>query len=115
MLSVAPRSRPPLLKAAHQWERLKLKIEEAGGCNWCLVSTYEYDPIVANRWAEETGLCNGLVLTRNANEGGQGPHVFRWVAGVLPYFPLIAIALVVCGLVVSAGRGRPRPERGTGP
>jgi hypothetical protein len=50
------------------------------------------------------------------SESGLYPFIeFRWVAGVLPYFPLIAIALVVCGLVVSAGRGRPRPERGTGP
>ena len=102
MLSVAPRSRPPLLKAVHQWERLKLKIEEAGGCNWCLVSTYEYDPIVANRWAEETGLCNGLVLTRNANEGGQGPHVFRWVAGV-PIHAKAVLSQCQNGLVVQIG------------
>jgi hypothetical protein len=50
------------------------------------------------------------------SESGLYPFVeFRWVAGVLPYFPLIAVALVMCGLVVSAGRGRPTPERGTGP
>jgi len=102
MLSVAPRSRPPLLKAAHQWERLKLKIEEAGGCNWCLVSTYEYDPIVANRWAEETGLCNGLVLTRNANEGVKGPHVFRWIAGV-PTHAKAVLSQCQNGLVVQIG------------
>jgi hypothetical protein len=50
------------------------------------------------------------------SESGLYPFVeFRWVAGVLPYFPLIAVALVMCGLVVSARRGRPTPERGTGP
>jgi len=96
------RSHPPLLRGGNQWAILASKIKEVGGCSWCLLSTYEYDPSESNRWAEETGLCNGLVLTRNASEGGQGPHAFRWIAGV-PTHAKAVLAQGRNGLVLQIG------------
>ena len=104
MVREQTRPHPPLLRSSNQWARLAEKIKEAGGCKWCLISTYEFDTFEANRWAEETGLANGLVLTRKATAGRQGPHAFRWIEGV----PIHAKVLLVQGpngLVIQIGSG----------
>ena len=104
MVREEKRPHPPLLKGGNQWAKIADKIREAGGCKWCLISTYEYDTFEANRWAEETGLTNGLVLTRKANEGGQGPHAFRWIEG-MPIHAKALLAQGPNGLVVQIGSG----------
>lgn len=104
MVREQTRPHPPLLRSSNQWARLAEKIKEAGGCKWCLISTYEFDTFEANRWAEETGLANGLVLTRKATAGRLGPHAFRWIEGV----PMHAKVLLVQGpkgLVIQIGSG----------
>jgi len=104
MVREETRHHPPLLKSGNQWTKLAEKIKEAGGCKWSLISTYEYDTREANRWAEETGLTNGLVLTRKATVSGQGPHAFRWIEGV-PTHAKALLAQGPKGLVIQIGSG----------
>lgn len=50
------------------------------------------------------------------SESGLYPFTqFRWVAGVLPYVPVVAVVLVLVGLVFSAGPARATRGPDTGP